>query len=74
VPDIEADQEGGDLLQNAGVFQLAAIDSAHAGNFCRQRSYGLSGGGVITTDNDVSVDRSVAVQNIRRGIVEGSYH
>src|ERR1700730_11870070 len=33
VPDIEADQEGGDLLQNAGVLQLTAIDGTHAGNF-----------------------------------------
>ena len=41
VANVEADQERGDLLQDARVFQFAAVDGADAGNFCRQRSYRL---------------------------------
>ncbi len=33
VADIEADQQSRDLLEDAGIFQFAAIDGADAGNF-----------------------------------------
>ena len=32
VADVHANQQGGDLLDNAGVFELASIDGSDAGN------------------------------------------
>ena len=36
VPDVEADQQRGDLLDDARVFQFAAVEGANAWDFCGQ--------------------------------------
>src|SRR5271165_3253994 len=36
VADVHADEQGGDLLDDAGVLEWPAINSADAGNLCRQ--------------------------------------
>src|SRR6185369_1729965 len=74
VTNIEADQQRGDLFQDARVLQLSAINGAHARNFCRQRSYCHGRVGVVAADYDVAVDGSVSVQYICRRIVERGYH
>ncbi len=42
MPNVEANQERGDLLHDARVLQFAAVDGAHAGNFGGQRSHCLA--------------------------------
>src|SRR5207344_1557415 len=74
VANVKANQERGDLLEDTRVFQFAAVDGADLGNFCRQRSYSLGGGAVIAADNDVAVDGSIAIQNLRGSFVEGGHY
>ena len=71
MPDVEADQERGDLFQDARIFQFAAVDGAHAGNLCGQRlllfAWRLR---IITADDHVAVDRTVGVQNFGGSVVK----
>src|ERR1039458_8759342 len=43
VPDVQADQQGCDLLQDARVLQFAAIEGADSGNLCGQDAHDLAG-------------------------------
>ncbi len=43
VADVQADQQRGDLLQDARIFQFAAVEGANAGNFCGQDAHDLAG-------------------------------
>ena len=74
VANIEADQERGDLFQDARIFQFAAINGAHAGNFCRQRSYRRRGVGVVAADNDVAVNGSIAIQDLGGRVMERGHY
>src|SRR6266446_10938364 len=60
--DVEADEQRGDLLYDAGVFELAAIDGAHAGNFTSERADALRGRFVIAADDYVAIHWAVVVQ------------
>ncbi len=71
---VEPNQQGGDLLQDARIFQLAAVDGAHAGDFRGQRSHRLQGGRVITADDHVAVDDRITIQHVRGGVVERRHH
>ena len=65
VADVEADEQGGDLLEGAGVFQFAAVERAHSGDFGGERARELSGGGIVAADDDVAVDGVVSVQEYK---------
>ena len=67
---VEADQQRGDLLQDARIFQFAAVDGAHPGDFRRESSHRLQGGRVIAADDHVAVDDRIAVQDVRGRVVE----
>src|ERR1700722_9394729 len=74
VADIEADEQGGDLLDNARIFQFAAVDGADAGNFCGEIAGELSGVGIVATDNDVAVERIVSVEQFGGDVVKCGDH
>ena len=42
VTDVQADEQGCDLFENAGIFQFAAVDGADSRNFGRQRAGDLT--------------------------------
>ncbi len=59
IADGKADQQGGDLFEDARVFQFAAVESANAGNFCRELTDGFGRGRIVTANDDVAIDRAV---------------
>ena len=71
VADVHADEQRGDLLDDAGVFEWTAIDGADAGNLCCQFAGELRGVGIVAADDDVAVERSVAVEQFSGYVVEG---
>src|SRR5712692_11518179 len=74
VADVQADQQRGDLLYDAGILQFAAIDSADTGNFCCQLARDLSGVRVVAADDDIAVERGVSVQQFSGDVVESGDH
>ncbi len=50
------------MLQDARIFQFAAIDGADAGNFSRQWTNDLDGAGVVAANDDVAIQRAVLVK------------
>src|SRR4029077_13045426 len=62
VSDIQGDQQGGDLFKHARVLQTSAVERPHARDLLRQLARHLAGLSVVCTDDDVAIDRSLAVQ------------
>src|ERR1700758_4564742 len=73
VANIQANQQSGDLLDDASIFQFSPIDRADAGNLGREFARELCGIGIIAADDDVAIQRIVAAQQIRRKVVESRY-
>ena len=71
VADVQADQQRGYRLNDAGVFQLAAVDSADPRDFSGEFGGGLFGFFVVAADQDVTLDRGVAGEQFGTEIVEG---
>jgi len=69
-----ADEQCGDLLDDACVFKFAAVDAAYAGNFCREFAGELRGVGIVAANNDVAVERGIGAEQVGGNIVEGSDH
>ena len=70
MPDVQADQNRRDLLNDAGIFQLAAVDGADAGNLGGKFARQLRRIGIVTADNDIAVERYVSVEQISREIMK----
>src|SRR5215471_1323195 len=64
-------RQGGDLLENAGILELAAVERADAGNPGGERARNLGGARVVTADEDVAFHRSVFVQQLGGNILKG---
>src|SRR5579864_3766191 len=62
VAEVHANQQGGDLLDDVGVFQFSAVDAANAGNFGRQFARELGRVGIVAANNDVAVERRVGAE------------
>src|ERR1700722_19585874 len=73
VPDVQSDQERGDLLKDARVFQFAAIDCAHTRDFYSQVAGDLVGVRIIAADNYVAIDRAIGIQRLRSEILKSGY-
>jgi hypothetical protein len=64
VSNIQADQQCCDRFDNARVFQPATIKGPHAGDFPSQFARELTRLGVVTTDDNVAIERIVAIQQL----------
>ena len=73
VPDVQADQQRCNLLQDASVLQFAAVEGANAGNLCGQVSHDLAGIRVIAANDHITVDRAVGDVDLgaRGGMIVG---
>jgi len=72
--DVQTDQQCRDLFDDAHVFQLAAINGTHSRNLCCQFAGELCRVGIITADNDITIDRIIAIEQVRREIVKRRDH
>src|ERR1700682_739140 len=70
VPDVETDQQRGDLLDDARILQLPAINRSHARDLHREFYRNLRGIWIITAYDDVAIDIFIAVEHIRRNVLE----
>src|SRR5689334_19908089 len=59
VTNVEADKQGGNLFEDAGGLELAAINGADAGNFCGESADGLIGVRVVAANDYVAVNIGV---------------
>ena len=74
VADIERDEQGGDLLEDASVFQMAAIEGADAGDFFREAARDLVGPIIIAADNHVGVEVGFSVKKFSGNILKSGDH
>src|SRR5580658_4389089 len=74
VADVHTDEQGSDLLDDAGVLQWTAINGADAGNFSRQFAGELRGIGIVAADDYVAVHGSVSVEHFGGNVVKGGDH
>src|SRR5256885_1380650 len=74
VSDIEADQDCGDLLNDAGILQLSSVKRAHPGNFSRQLANTLSRGFVIAAYDHVTIDWAVLLEKVSGQVMKRGYH
>src|SRR5271157_2595287 len=72
VPDVEPDQQRGDLLDKARVLKLAAIDRSHARDLCREFHRDLRGVRIVAAYDHVAIHViiAVAVEHFRRKALE----
>src|SRR5467141_1763267 len=74
VADVKSNQQRRDLLQDAGILEFAAIDGAQPGNLGGQLADELRGSGIIAADDDITLDRTVAVQHLGRAVMKRSHY
>jgi len=55
-----------------GILEFAAIDGAQPGNLGGQLADELRGSGIIAADDDITLDRTVAVQHLGRAVMKRS--
>src|ERR1700686_4545283 len=70
VPDVEADQQRCDLLDDACVLQLAAINRSYARDLRREFHRSLRGIRIIAAYDHVAIDIFIAVKHVCRDVVE----
>src|SRR6266853_5120089 len=72
VPDVETDQQRGELLDNARILKLPAINRSHIRDLRREFHRDLRGIRIIAAHDHVAIDVFVlvAVENVRRNVVE----
>src|SRR6267378_4094033 len=71
MPDVEPDQQGRDLLDDACILQFAAVNRADARDLCCEFHGDLGCRGIIAAHDHIAVHVLVPVQNIRGYIVKG---
>src|ERR1039457_936008 len=74
VAEVHADEQGGDQLDDPGVFKFSAVDAADARNLCRQFAGELCGIGIVAANDDVAVERGVGAEQVGGNVVEGGDH
>src|ERR1700759_303766 len=74
VPDVQADQHRGDLLNDAGVLQLSTVQSANSGNFSRQFTDTLARVFVVAAYDHVAINRCFLLKKIGGQIVKRGHH
>ena len=62
VADVQADQQCGDLLDDACIFQSAAVKGADSRDFRRQFTRELRGIRIIAAHDDIAVEWRVSVE------------
>src|ERR1700694_547373 len=70
VPDVETDQQRGDLLDNARVLELAAINRSHARDLRREFHRNQRCIGIIAAYDHIAIDIFIAVEHVRRHVLE----
>src|SRR5262245_52024049 len=70
VADVKADHQSCHLLDDTGVFQLASIDSADAGNLTREVANLFGGVLVVAANDDIAIDRIPGLEKLRRDIMK----
>jgi len=63
VADVQADEQGRDLLEDAGVLQFAAVDGADSGNLGSEAACELEGVGVVAADDYIAIEIFVTIEN-----------
>src|SRR5579872_3950825 len=71
---VEAYEKSGNLLENASGFEFPAVESADAGNTSRQRPHEPVCLWIIAADDDVALDRRVAVQHLGASVLKCRHH
>ena len=74
VPDVESDENGRDLLNNAGVLKSSSIQSANSGNFSRQFANPPSSIFVIAANDHVTIDRAALMEQVGSQVVKRGDH
>src|SRR5438477_1796789 len=72
VTNVQANQQRGNLFENARVFELATVDGTYAGNFCGQPAHGLDRLSMVAADDHIAFYWSIAIQKISGNVLEGS--
>src|ERR1700684_3618955 len=62
VADVQADEQRGNLLDDARVFQLAAINGANARNLGGKFARELRRVGIVAADNHIAIEWRVSVE------------
>src|SRR3954465_9319069 len=70
VPDVQSDQHRSDLLNNAGIFQLSAVESAYTGNFTGQVANAFARVFVIAADDYVTIDWAILLEKVSGQIMK----
>src|SRR3954470_12408820 len=74
VSDVESDENGRDLLNNAGILKSSAVQSANSGNFARQFANPLSSVLVIAADDYVTIDWAILLEKVSGQIMKRCDH
>ena len=74
VPDIQADEESGDVFKNTRSFQLPTVQGTNAGNLGGELANDSIGFWNIPTDDYVTFDLGVPVQYFSGGVVERGHN
>src|SRR5579872_407225 len=74
VPDVEADQHCGDLLNDAGILKFSAVESANSWNFSRQFTYALSSVFIVAADDHVTIDRACSFEKVGGQIMKRGHN
>ena len=70
VADVEADQQGGDGLDDARIFEFSTVERASSGNFCREFARDPLCFIVVAANEDVAIDRLLFREQFRAEIVK----
>lgn len=71
VADVEADQQRGDGLDDAGVFEFSAVEGTGTGDFFREFAGHALRFVIIAADEDVAIDRFIFRQQFSAEVVKG---
>ena len=65
MPDVKADQQRGELLDDARVLQFAAINCSYARNLYREFHRDLRGVRIVAADDYITIYIVIAVKDVR---------
>ncbi len=74
VPDIQPDQQGRNVFENARCFKLSAIQGSNAGNLCSELANHSIRFWNVPTNDHVAFDSGVTVQHFGGSIVKRGDH
>src|SRR3954464_1197544 len=74
VSDVESDENGRDLLNNAGILKSSAVESAYTGNFTGQVANAFARVFVIAADDYVTIDWAILLEKVSGQIMKRCNH